>query len=232
MKKKNKKQKKIKKTKKRRIRFGRILLVLLLLFLIFYLLSHLFQFPIKNIYIQGNNLLSDQEIIEIAGIENYPSIFSKSSHEIEKKLEKNIYIQQAKVQKKYLREVHITIQDNNPLFYDSNKKKTIFSDKTEVKQQLSTPLLMNYIPDTIYELFFQKMNSLHVHTLKRISEIKYDPNDVDEERFLLYMSDGNYVYLTLEKFEIIDDYVNIIKKVDQKKGILYLDSGEYFKIME
>ena len=46
------------------------------------------------------------------------------------------------------------------------------------------------------------------------------------------MSDGNYVYLTLEKFEVIDNYVDIIKTFNNKKGILYLDSGEYFKIME
>ena len=76
------------------------------------------------------------------------------------------------------------------------------------------------------------MSSLDYDTIKRISEIKYDPNEVDEERFLLTMSDGNYVYLTLEKFEVIDNYVDIIKTFNNKKGILYLDSGEYFKIME
>ena len=76
------------------------------------------------------------------------------------------------------------------------------------------------------------MSSLDYDTIKRISEIKYDPNEVDEERFLLTMSDGNYVYLTLEKFEVINNYVDIIKTFNNKKGILYLDSGEYFKIME
>lgn len=234
--KKNIKNKKtiIKKTKvkKRRILFGRLFLVLVILFLIIYLFFHLFQFPIKNIYIKGSKILTDQEIIEILGIQNYPSIFSKSSSEMKRKLEKNIHIKKAKVEKRYFREVRITIVDNIPLFYDNNKHKTILSDKTEINDQLSAPILMNYIPDTIYDLFLSKIQKLKRTTIKRISEIKYDPNDVDEERFLLYMSDGNYVYLTLEKFEVIDDYVNIIKKVDQKKGILYLDSGEYFKIME
>lgn len=231
-KRKTNKKKNIKKVKKRKIRFGRIFLVLIILFLLFYLLANIFKFPIKNIYIKGNNILSDQEIIEIAQIENYPSIFSKSSNEMKKRLEKNIYIKKAKITKKYLREVHITIEDNYPLFYDSDKKKTILLNKKKTTEKLNAPLLINYVPDTIYNLFLEKMSSLDYDTIKRISEIKYDPNEVDEERFLLTMSDGNYVYLTLEKFEVIDNYVDIIKTFNNKKGILYLDSGEYFKIME
>ena len=83
-KRKTNKKKNIKKVKKRKIRFGRIFLVLIILFLLFYLLANIFKFPIKNIYVKGNNILSDQEIIEIAQIENYPSILKRL------KLRKNI----------------------------------------------------------------------------------------------------------------------------------------------
>lgn len=227
-----KRKKNTKKVKIRKIKFGRIFLVLIIFFLLFYLLANILKFPIKNIYIKGNYILSDQEIIEIVGIQNYPSIFSKTTSEMRQKLEKNIFIKSAKVQKKNLKEIDITIEDNYPLFYDSNKNKTILLNKKETTKKVNAPLLMNYIPDTIYDLFLEKMISLDYNIIKRISEIKYDPNDVDEERFLLYMSDGNYVYLTLEKFSVINNYVDIIKTFNNKKGILYLDSGEYFKIME
>ena len=46
------------------------------------------------------------------------------------------------------------------------------------------------------------------------------------------MQDGNYVYLTLDRFRNINNYVEIIRKFEHKKGILYLDSGEYFKVFE
>ena len=68
--------------------------------------------------------------------------------------------------------------------------------------------------------------------LSRISEIEYKPNDVDTNRFLLSMQDGNYVYLTLSKFKNINNYIEIVRKNKKKKGILYLDSGEYFKVYE
>lgn len=224
--------KKYKKIKRRKIKFGRVFLVLIVLFLFIYLLMSICKFPIKNIYIKGNNILDDQEIIEILGIQNYPSILKTTTIGMENKLEKSIYIKKAKIRKTFLREIYITIEDNNPLFYDSNKKKTILLNKKETKKDLNAPILINYIPDTIYNNFIDKMIKLDSQIVKRISEIKYDPNEVDEERFLLTMSDGNYVYLTLEKFEELNNYVEIIKTVNNKKGILYLDSGEYFKIME
>ena len=71
-----------------------------------------------------------------------------------------------------------------------------------------------------------------MEVLKKISEIKYDPNEYDEDRFLLYMNDQNYVYVTLTKFDLLDKYNETVKKLNGKKGILYLDSGNYFEIKE
>ena len=44
------------------------------------------------------------------------------------------------------------------------------------------------------------------------------------------MNDGNYVYLTLNKFNKINNYLEIVRTFNNVKGILYLDSGEYFEI--
>ncbi|MBS7021099.1 MAG: hypothetical protein KH135_04455, partial [Firmicutes bacterium] len=68
--------------------------------------------------------------------------------------------------------------------------------------------------------------------IRRISEMKYDPNEVDPNRFLFTMDDGNYVYLTVNKLNNLNSYLTIMEKFEGKKGILYLDSGEYFKVLE
>jgi len=44
------------------------------------------------------------------------------------------------------------------------------------------------------------------------------------------MNDGNYVYITLTKMELLNKYNEAITKVEGKKGTLYLDSGNYFEI--
>ena len=227
---KNKKKKRIK------IKFGRIFLTLLILFFIFYLISILCKFPIKNIIIKGNAILSDQEVIDASGLSNYPSIFKYSTNEIEKKLEKNTYIKSAKIKKKKLKQVYIEIEENKALFYNKKDKKTVLLNKEEVKEEIQAPILINYVPDKIYKLLIEKMTYLDSDIINRISEIKYDPSNVDEERFLLTMTDGNYVYITLEKMEDLNNYVDIsleiINKFGKKDGILNLDAGEYFEIFE
>lgn len=64
-----------------------------------------------------------------------------------------------------------------------------------------------------------------------ISEIEYVPNDIDKERFIITMNDGNHVYITLYKITSINEYIKIVSTLDNKKGILYLDSGNYFETL-
>ena len=46
------------------------------------------------------------------------------------------------------------------------------------------------------------------------------------------MNDGNHVYINIRKFKNINKYLNMIKSFNDKKGILYLDSGEYFDVFD
>ena len=86
-------KKKIKvKRKKRKLKVKRIIICLLVLISLVLLFLYIKKLPIKNIYIVGNNILSDKEIIEEAGISNYPSFLATSSSTIKKKLLKNNYI--------------------------------------------------------------------------------------------------------------------------------------------
>ena len=233
--KKKKKRKVVKKKiqkKHVKIKYGRILLAIFILGLFIYLLGQIFKFPIKNIYIYNNTVLSDQEVIDIAKLTDYPSIISTTNLMVKSRLEKNIFIKSAKVYKKKLKEIHIKIEENYPIFYNSTSKKTVLSNNVETKENMVSPVLINYVPDTIYKDFTDKMSKIDRKVIDRISEIKYDPNSVDQERFLFTMNDGNYVYLTLIHFEKINNYVDILKNFENKKGILYLDSGEYFQVYE
>ena len=78
----------------------------------------------------------------------------------------------------------------------------------------------------------KKFSDLEEEIIIKISEIEYSPTNFDTERFLLYMNDGNEVYITLNKTKELNKYTNIKKQTGEKKGILYLDSGNYFEIKE
>lgn len=219
-------------SKKRRIKYKKIVIFLVILLLIVLSIYLFFQLRITNIYISNNYYLSDQDIIEIAEISDYPAIYKANFVSIKNKLKRNQLIKNAKVTQKMFTSIYIDVTENRPIFYDSNKEKTILLDESETSEKYYVPNVINYIPDTIYSKFLDNMLIVDIDVLERISEIKYDPNDVDSERFLLFMNDGNYVYLTLDRFNNINSYIDIIKKFGNKKGILYLDSGEYFEVLK
>ena len=46
------------------------------------------------------------------------------------------------------------------------------------------------------------------------------------------MVDSNYVYITLSKIDKLNKYNLIVNELDNKKGIIYLDSGDYLEIKD
>lgn len=229
----SKKNKKVIKKKKTKIKKKAILIFLIFSIMISLITYYIYQIRITNIYIIDNENISDLEVIKLAKLENYPNSLKNSCSIIKKRLEKSKYIKSADVKKKgFFNEVYIYIEENKPLFYYQIKNKVILKDGEEVEDNYNIPIVTNEIDKELYQEFLEKMALIDNNILLRISEIKYDPNDIDKMRFYLTMNDGNYVYLTLRKFERINNYLEIVKTFDNAKGILYLDSGEYFEIFK
>lgn len=216
------------KRKKRKLKLKAVFIFLTILIFMFFSVYYILHKKITNIYIIGNNLYSDEEIIKIANIENYPSIIDMSIITIKNNLENEKLIKKATIKRKGLFKLYITITENYPLFYYQNK--TYLYDLEIIDDTYMTPFVINEIASDKLEEFCECMKKVDLDILNRISEIKYDPNEVDKERFYLTMNDGIYVYVTLNKFEKINDYDDIVSTLDNKKGILYLDSGEYFEV--
>ena len=219
---------------KKKIRFKLIpiFVFLLSLVILYFAITYISDTKIRNIYVYNNNILSDQEIIELAKVSDYPPAMTTFNKVIENRLNKSVYIKNARVEKKHLKELHIHVVENVPMFYNILKKETVLQDKMTVKKSYPVANLINFVPDVKYEKLITEMAKIEGGVLNRISEIEYRPNSVDDERFLLAMVDGNYVYLTLSKFDVVNNYVDIIKSFSEKKGILYLDSGVYFDVIE
>ena len=130
----------------------------------------------------------------------------------------------------------IEVEENKPLFYSEVDKKIVFSNKESIDVDdyslFRVPRLLNYVPDTKYNSFIKNVNKVDEEILGMISDIEYVPNDLDKDRFLLYMDDGNMVYLTLTKFKMINYYNDVLTQLEGRKGILYLDNGNHFQIKE
>ena len=222
--------------KKRKLRVGRLLFILVILGGLFFGGYNFVKLPIENIIINGTNYLNDDYILELSNLKDYPSFMLTSSRKTIKKLEKSPSINSAKVKKKFFHKIVIEIKENKPLFYSEVDKKMVFSNKESIDVEdyslFRVPRLLNYVPDTKYNSFIKNVNRVDEEILGMISDIEYVPNDLDKDRFLLYMDDGNMVYLTLTKFKMINYYNDVLAQLEGRKGILYLDNGNHFQIKE
>ena len=216
--------------KRRRLKIGRILLAFFLLFLTIFVIYSILNLKITNIFISGNYYLSDQQIIDAASIGDYPSVI-KGVKQI-KNLKDNIYIKDVRVKVGKITQVYIEVTENRPLFYSIDMEKTVLLDGRTTSEKYPTPTLLNYVIDSVYPTFVKELGKLDIDILNRISEIKYEPNDVDDNRFLLLMTDGNYVYINNSTFYKLSKYMEIIRNFPNKKGVLYLDYGNNFEIIE
>lgn len=226
----NKKQKA---PKKRKIKYKNIIISILIVTLGMFCIYGILNLKIKNIYISGNTFLTDQQLIDMAGLRDYPSLSANSSKDIQKKLEDNVYVSSAKVRYHYLlREIDIDIKENSPLIYYEYDNTYLLANGKATDGTYTLPILINQTPDNILMKLLNCLDNLDRNVLDRISEIRYYPSKVDEELFYLTMSDGNYVYINFNSFSKLDNYVEIIQKFNNKKGIVHLDSGDYLEIYE
>ena len=215
--------------KKRKLKKLRLLFLLLVIAGISFAFFKLFDVRIYSIKIKGNKILTDQEVIETAKLEDYPSFFETLSYTIKKRLLKNNYIESAKVTKGLL-SVNITIQEKKILYIDKETNyKYTYNSKFKDDKSICVPYLIGSVPEGKIKRFIKTMNKINIDMICQMSEIKYDPNDIDEDRYYVYMNDGNSVYLTVNKFDKINKYNTILEKIGKQNGTLYLDYGDYFE---
>lgn len=219
-----------KKKVKHRLKIKSFLIFLFIIFIIVLFSYYLFNLPIKNIYIIGNEYLTDNDIIEVANIKNYPKMMKYSAKTLKANISKLDLINSVKIRKNLLGKLTIEIEEAKVLFYNRNTSSYVLSNGKETKNGnfKGIPFLINYVPDSIYERLIKELSSIQPSSLALVSEIEYSPSKseditIDDTRFLLRMNDGNQVYINLINIDRLDMYALIYTGLTEK-GILELDS--------
>ena len=205
------------KSKKRkvRIKYGRIFLFILLVVGTIIGIYKVFNIRVTNIYVTGNTIYTDQEIIDLAGLHNYPRVIAIRNRKIESQLKQNKYIKDAYVSRtSFLQKVNIEITENKPLLYYQYDNVYLLSNYEKTSDRFEVPILINQTPEDILKKLLKKMSTIDEDVLYRISEIRYRPSNVDDELFYLTMNDGNYIYINIKNLtrRIKRRYKSIIAK--------------------
>lgn len=220
------------KTVKRKLNKKALLVILLTLYLFIMSFYYVFTMPIKNIVIEGNNLVSDSDIISAANIDNYPSIFKISSKKIIKNIKKINLIEEVNVSKSFTGTIIINVKESKIVFFNNLNDTYVLSNKKEIsdinpQNLICVPTLINYVPSDIYEGLIQKLSAINQDIIADISEIEYSPDikddvTINDSRFILRMNDGNYVYIDIVNFDNLNKYKVIYSSLEEK-GVLHLD---------
>ena len=222
--------------KKKKLRLLPFLIFIIVISMIVFGCLFVLDTKVKNIIISGNEILSDDDIIELAGLTNYPSFYKTLNLTMKNNIKENPLIKSVNINRRFYHIIEINIKEYQILYKKEYTGKYLLENKDEITLDKETPYtiprLINEIPKKILNRFIKYYKRVDLSIREKISEIKYDPNEFDKERFLLYMDDGNSVYITITKFERLNYYNEVLPQLDGKKGYLYLDSGNHFKIMQ
>ncbi len=215
-----------KKKKKRKLKKVFIVIFFILIIsLVGFLLSLV---KTRGFYVLDNNYVDEDTVLDTCGLDENTSFFFTWSIFINNKCNNNSMIKKVKVDHTKTFEIKLHVEEYKVIFKYNNYAINELGKKVNPVYE-DAPTLVNKIENKeVYANFIKKMNKVDNQILSIISEIKYDPNEVDNERFLFYMNDGNMVYITLSKITKINSYPSIIKTIENKKGVLYLDYGNYF----
>ena len=219
-----------KKKKRKKLKIKSVLLVFLFLILlgvIFFLLSLI---KVKTFIIKNNKYLTDEEVLKELNLDDNSSFLLTNSLLMSDDIKDSKLIKDIDFSRNMYLEVTLNVTEYKMLYYNQNTKKVMLENEEEIDYKSDNlPVLTNKIEDKeVLKQFNKKMAKVNLETLNMISEITYSPNGIDKERFLFSMNDGNYVFLTITKLTKINDYKKIVESMEDRKGILYLDYGNYF----
>ena len=222
--------------KKKKLKIFNFLIFIVVVLLISFFIKILLNVRVRNIYISGNKDLNDDYIIKKASLYYYPKFITYNIFYYQDVLKKDPYIKDVSIRRGFF-SIKINIVEKRAVLFNGVSNEYSFNDNTKIKESDSVvkfvlPRLLNFVPNNIYRELINSLSKVNDNILNKISDIEYSPNNIDKERFILYMNDGNLVYITLTKFNKISYYDNIYSQLDNHKGILYLDNGNHFEIKE
>ncbi len=222
--------------KKKKLRLLPFLIFIIIIAIVVFLFLFILDTKVKNIIITGNEVLSDDEIISLAGLTDYPSFYKTLNITMKENISENPLIKSVDIDRQFYHIIEVVVEEYQILYKREDNGKYVLENQKEITLDkvlpYAIPRLINEIPDNKLKSFIKYFKRIDLSIREKISEIKYDPNEYDKDRFLLYMDDGNSVYMTITKFERLNYYNDVLPQLDGKKGILYLDSGNHFQIME
>ena len=229
--------------RRRKLRTNIKFTVLLTIFL-FAILSLLYfqssYSKIQQINISGNVLLDEQSYLNFTRLDINDSMWGFKTEEIERKIEKNEWVQDVIVERKLLTTVNITIKEwpkvayieQQQILYPILENGYVF-EKMHVTEPIDAPLFINFSDEKLRKKIVKQLAKLKPEVLALISQVNSNATEVDPYGIILYMNDGYEVRAEISTFaNKLNYYPSIVAQIEEEefeKGIIDIEVGSYYR---
>lgn len=232
----------MKKRRRRRTNFKFLALVTIFLFIITILLY--FQLPysdIKKIDIKGAALKEDTYYIEQSNLKIDDSLWGFKISEVEQAIAQHEWVKSVNVERKFLNEVQITIEEWQKVayisqdgeFYPMLDNGIVFKESNEIVP-IDAPIFRDFENETLRKKLLKELANLKPEVLSLISQINANPTEADPYSVTLFMNDGYEVRADANTLaEKLNYYPSIIAQIESEgvseKGIVDIEVGSYYR---
>ncbi len=124
----NRTEKSIKKKKRKKKRYFLRLIIILVICIGAYFLAHIDYFNLDGLTVAGNKEIADEEIIKLSEIKIGESVFDAHPLRSERKIKKNLYIEDVKVKIKLPNMIEIVVEERTGKAQFVKGKKFVVTD--------------------------------------------------------------------------------------------------------
>lgn len=191
---------------------------------------------ISTITVDGNNLLTDREVVLLSKLSRDESFFELSESKIEENILTNPEVKKVEVTKKFPNKVHIQVTEYNIVGYLVNEGnyRAITEDGRIIEKNIPAgepvdkPLLYNFTQGEELQELVGQLDALAPSIMNSISEIHYEPTETNKLLISVYTNEGFKIIASIQDFA--NDmlvYPSIVE--DQPEpGIIDLEVGVSF----
>ncbi|MFJ5791440.1 cell division protein FtsQ/DivIB [Lysinibacillus sp. NPDC093197] len=226
---------------RRKKRTNRKFIVLILLFFLVLAVLLYFQSPysdIKSITVNGAQLADEQYYLEASTLAPGKSMWGFTVKDVEQALLKDKWVQEAHVQRKWLRGVTIDIKewkkvaylDGDGTYYpllENGKKFEQAGDNIPI----DAPVFIGITGEKTINKLVEQLARLKPEVLALISQVNTNSNEANPNAVKLYMNDGYEVRAVIPTLaDKLNYYPSIVAQIaNLEKGVIDIEVGSYYR---
>ena len=228
------KRKKNRIVRQRMIIYGSIGIVLLLI--VVYVASPISR--IRTILIKGNHRLTNQEVLTSGKVKVDDLLLFTFVKSIEKNLENNPFVLEAKVKKTFNQGIEITIIEKRIFTYRLDTEPTIYFfdgsqlelTEKELSYLVSVPYLNGFHDAELLDKVRLAFLDVDENIFHMISEIHEYAASYDAHLLRIVMQDGNQIFTSIISLKSINYYLEILNNLNVANSCIFIDelSGSAF----